>query len=555
MKKIKKAIPLILCLTMCLMLLAACGGSGDSGTSPAASSQPGTSASPSAPPSPGATAPGGESGGEAVGDVAEEGASYADHIEIIIDNNRISVINPMIPGSNITPSHWIMFMIYDRLVYYDETAQIFLPALATEWSTDDYITFRFKLRDDVYFHNGEHFTAQDIAGTRALAEEATGTMMSSQWRPVETVNIINDYEVELVLGSINVDFLMNLAQPQAGILNKKAVDADPENGPLIGTGPFTVTDFLTNEHTSLERFDGFWGELAPTRSITMRFIPEVSARATMMLNGEAQLCFSISSEDMHLFENDSYNIFPLIMNNPQGLSFNMQHPITGDRNFRMAVLHAMNRTDIATVAAGDWAWGISDEYYGESVWGIATAFRSILPVYGTDPDLAKEYLAQSSYNGEVIQITASVSTNVKGAEILQQQLSAVGINSEINETDTAGLNAQYGTPDHHIIYHGITFTYAAGSANHVYIPGGAQNRGNYDNPEVTRLLTEAAVSLNETDRAALYHEAQQLIYEDMPFANILWRLNGVVGTRGIGGLILPNDTHSTQLRGLYWIVD
>ena len=258
---------------------------------------------------------------------------------------------------------------------------------------------------------------------------------------------------------------------------------------------------------------------------------------------------------MYLFENDDYLIFPLIMNNPQGMSFNMLHPITGDRNFRMAVIHAIDRADYATVAAGDWAWGVSDDNGGESMWGYATAFRKFIPVYGYNPELAKQYLADSVYNGESIELTAAISTNLKGAEIMQQQLAAIGIDSYINETDTAGLNAQFRTAEHNIIVHGITFTYAAGSANHVFIPGGSQNRGSYDNPEVTRLLQEAAVTLDPAVREALYHEAQDIIAYDMPFSPLIWRLNGIVGTRGVGGLILPNDTHSTNLRGLYWIVD
>jgi ABC-type transport system substrate-binding protein len=138
--------------------------------------------------------------------------------------------------------------------------------------------------------------------------------------------------------------------------------------------------------------------------------------------------------------------------------------------------------------------------------------------------------------------------------MLQQNLSAIGINMVINETDTAGLNAEFHTPDHHIIFHGITFTYAAGSSRHVFVPGGAQNRGNYDNPEVTRLITEALSMTDGAARARNYETVQRLVAEDLPFVNVLWRLNGIVGARGIGGLRLPADTHQTDLRNIYWVI-
>jgi peptide/nickel transport system substrate-binding protein len=212
----------------------------------------------------------------------------------------------------------------------------------------------------------------------------------------------------------------------------------------------------------------------------------------------------------------------------------------------------MDQEEIAVVCSGEWGAVPADR----SIWGFATEFRNgDLPLFPRDLDLARDYLAKSTYNGEEIEITASIVTNIKAAEVLQSQLLDIGINSRINATDTAGLNAQFFNAEHHIIFHGITFTYAAGSAKNVFAPGGAQNRGTYDNPEVTRLLTEAAGTTDAAVRSGLYKQIQALVAEDMPFVNIFWRLNGIVGRKGVGGLKLPSDTHQTDLRGLYWIID
>ena len=552
MKTKKKEVALLLALVMCLALLAACGGSGDTTTSP----DPAGSASPTPTSSPApASSPSTTPAIVAPAPIVED-AKYADHIEVIIDNSRISVVNPMLPGSNTTPSHWTMIMIYDRLLEYNEATGEYVAGLATRWDTSDYKTFTFELRNDVSFHNGEKFTAHDVLYTIGLAQEATGTMMASHWGQVETATAVNDYTLELVLHNVNIDFYMSVAQPQTGILNELAVSSDPDYGPCVGTGPFIFTEFITNEYVTVVRNDNYWGDLPLTKSMTLRFIPEISARTTMMLNGEAQVCFSLSSEDYYLFENDDFSIFPLTMNNPQGVSFNMAHPITGDYNFRMAVLHAMNREEIAIVAAGDWAKALDNTNGGGTVWGFSTGYRnSDLPVIPYDVEKAKEYLAQSTYNGEDIEITASLSTNIKGSEILQQQLSAIGISLVINETDTAGLNAQFRTPDHHLIFNSLTFTNAPGSAMNVFSPGAGQNRGNYNNPEVTQLLNDAAAELDPAARGRMYGRIQELVVEDMPFVNIFWRLNGIVGAKGIGGLILPTDTHQSDLRGIFWVVD
>ena len=556
--KIRKILAIGICLVMCVALFAACGDkTEDTPTAPGGSSAPATTSG--APPSvsmPPATPAGGSDNEIVQAAPQEEGAQYAEHIEIIMDNNRISVVNPMEPASNSTPTHWTMIMIYDRLITYDENTATFGPMLATSWNTDDYLTFTFTLRDDVNFQNGDHFTAQDVVDTIELARAATGTMMSSQWSPVETARAVSDYELELVLGGVNVDFLMNICQPQTGILCKRAVEADPENGPLVGTGPFMVTDFVSNEYVTVERFDGYWGELPITKSMRLIFIPEVAARATMLLNNEVQVSFSTGVEDYDLFRNDNYSIFPLTMNNPQGISFNMINPITGDYNFRMAVAHAMNRDEIAVVCSGEWGVGLADNTGGNTIWGFATAFRNNdLHVPEYDPELARQYLAQSNYNGETVKITCSIVTNIKAAEVLQDQLADVGINSVVDETDGAGLNAQFFNAEHQIIFHGITFTYAAGSCRNVFMLGGAQNRGTYENQEVMDLVTEAASTFDPAVRAELYYRIQELVNDDMPFINVFWRLNGIVGCKGIGGLVLPSDTHQTNLRGIYWRLD
>ena len=565
MKKSRKAIAIILCLVMCLVVLAACNKTDTSeqpSSSPSLAPAPPSESmppvvetnSPAASPAPSSAAPSAE---PASPEPSEEAAvKYADHIDIILDNNRPSSINPMLPASNITPSHWVFFLLYDRLIVYDEPTNSYQNQLATNWETTDYQTYTFDLRQDVTFHNGEKFTAQDVVDTVELARAATGSMMQSQWSPVETATALSDYKLELKLDSVNIDFPMNLCMPQAGILNKKAVEADSDFGANVGTGPFILTGFTSNEEISVKRNDDFWGEKAKVETMNLRFIPEHTARTTMLLNNESQVCFGVSSEDYGFFENDNFTISPLVMNNPQGLTFNMANPITADKNFRLAVMYAIDRDELAMVGAGEWAWGVSDAVGGESLWGYATAFRNNnLTAFTQDYEKAQEYIDKSNYDGSPVRVTASVSTNINALDLLISQLAVIGVVVEPNETDTAGLNAEFFTTDSQIIFHGMTFSYAAGSCRNVFLPGGGQNRGNYDNPEVTALINEAAGTLDDNARRELYMKIQELVYDDVAFANIYWRLNGIVAVKGVGGMVLPSDTHSTNLRDIYWIID
>jgi ABC-type transport system substrate-binding protein len=167
MKRTKKIIAVFLALTVCIGLLAACGPSDDTG----GGSGTGT----------GGSTGGGGGGGlapiPAPADVAPEappeGANLADHIDIIIDATTITVINPLVPAGGGGPTAWSYYMVHDRLVE-KVGPGVYEPGIATSWETDDWKNFTFYLRDNAYFHNGDHFTAEDVVFTVEIAHQNPG---------------------------------------------------------------------------------------------------------------------------------------------------------------------------------------------------------------------------------------------------------------------------------------------------------------------------------------------------------------------------------------------
>ena len=236
MKKHGRLIALALVVVMSMAMLAACGPTTNEQPAPGtqqANQQPGQQAA-----TPGTTP--GTTGGTGGGDAIIAGpdvdvVNFAEAIDIIMDNNMIGIISPLSPGAMSGPSRWAFTLIHDRLVEQDEHGN-FIEGLATNWSTEDSQTYTFNLREGVTFHNGDAFTAQDVADTVAMAQEAPGGLAPQAWRNVETVNIIDAHTVELVLSTVDVEFLFSISAPGAGILNRRAVESDAEEGTWIGTG-------------------------------------------------------------------------------------------------------------------------------------------------------------------------------------------------------------------------------------------------------------------------------------------------------------------------------
>ena len=556
MKKIR-IIAFVIAMLIILPLFTACsGGSGggdgtaappSSAGSPSASSSSGggASAPPSAPPS------------QLAPDVAavpgqapeDETARFADEIVIITDGNGGSVVNPFYPAITITAIFWTYNMIYDRLLYPVGVGEQG-PNLATEWKTDDFVTFTLKLRDDVYFHNGDKFTAKDVVFTATTGRDSPGTVSNNIWAGVKEVNAIDDYTVEIVLNNINVDFWYLLARNDAVILNERAIAEDPEKGPWVGTGAYILNEFVPLDHWYFERNDNYWGNPPITRNITMLHIPEPNTRIIMLLNGEAQIVFQTPKEDLHMFRDDpNYVFFQHIINNASPIVFNLSHPVLSDWNFRMAVASAVDKEEIAMVVGSDY---IFPDYEFGALWGYMTEFRNTdLKQIPEDLEAAKRYLDASVYNGETIIMTTALPENTKAAEIVQQQLNRIGIKTELNKVEMPAISALHQSGQLEMLVTGSQF-YLNGATirNNVY-PGAPSNRAQYENPEVTDLLDRAAREFDYNTRGELYKEVQRIIAEDLPFFNLFWTAAIHVGVKGIGGFNLPADMYY-DLRYIYW---
>lgn len=547
----KRITAILLALVLCLAV-AACGSdtTTDDGVTPSGDTTNG------GPTPSGATAPGGENvlaPGDVISAPEGEDVQYADMIDIIMEIS-VSVLDPHTQGSTGAATGNIYVCVYDKLIV-SAGEGVYTPELATSWDSDDMQTWTFRLRNDVFFHNGDKFTAQDVVNTIESAKDGPGSYGFNSWRDVNTATAIDEYTVQIVLNSANADFLFLISMPGAGIISKAARDADPVTGAWIGTGAFYVSDFSSGDYVTLTRNDNYWGTPPITRVLNFHYVPEMTARTIMMQNGDSQMCTSISNEDMDLFvsDPDNYTIYAFIGNTIFGVYFNLNDPITGDLNFRKAVAYALNRPDITIVAAGEWAEAATDGNY----WGNSTEFRNNnIPMLPYDLDLAKQCLAESSYNGEEVELMSALVINNAMAEVIQEQLSLIGINVKLFQTDAPTLlsSSVYGNDRVQMVSWVAAFTQSAAAARSMYYPAGGDNRASYNNPEVNDLLDLAPTIASPEERGAIYRQIQEIVAADLPFIRVFSRMFSLVCAKGVGGIIVsPDQAH--DFRGIFLILD
>ena len=549
MKKTRRVFCLILGVIMCASLLAGCGNGeqqtsssappAESSAAPSASSSPAANSGAAAP-SPTTSSIFGDVGSMTLtGDEETEETRYREELTIIIDQNTISAIDSFSPGTpNVT--RWALYCFLDRLV--TEVSGEYQPMLATSWETTDWQHFNFKLRDDIYFHNGEKFTADDIVYTVERASNSPGAVSYDWLSGIDNIEVVNDYEINITLAGVNVDFLYFLSQPHSGIVNRKACETDEEKGVFIGTGPWVVDEFVPSEYVTFLRNEDYWRELPKTKVLTLKYVANIAAKVMMLEKDEAQFALGLDPSDFPYLESSpEFDTYKYTDNNCQWMGFNMNDPICSDINFRKAIASVINTEELALACRNGYA---VPETTG-SFWGFATEFKdNSIPQIPYDIEKAKEYLEMSSYNGETVEIVAAFADKLIMSEWIQEQCKAIGVNIEIYQTDVAGMGAYAKFTDNQaqMISHTGSWSNLATSVRAYYYPNASSNRASYVNDEVTALLDLAPSITDTAEREKIYKQIQQLAAQDIPFINIYYLTQVAACLPGLAGITLKADS-------------
>lgn len=263
MKRLSKFFAMLLCLSL---ILAACAPADDSSSqnSSAAVSQ---------------------SGGEDASDQSSTASSTTGAVKTGDTDTLVYAVNAepgkIDPQNNVVlPGLMMERQLYDPLVMKDpETGEI-VPSLATEWEWLDDTHLQMKLRENVTFHDGTPFTAEDVKFT--IGRFATGSATSSLYGPFDAENteIVDDHTIIIAFSTPYAPALNFLTNPRALIVCKSWVEANGEealNQNANGTGPFKFKEWIIGSSATFERNDNYWGEGPSFKTLVIRFIIEDSA--------------------------------------------------------------------------------------------------------------------------------------------------------------------------------------------------------------------------------------------------------------------------------------
>lgn len=223
--------------------------------------------------------------------------AYDPEAAITLTTNADPTFNPWYPGVGIE-SDLINEMIFDGLTRWDENMQV-SPRLATSWEvSDDGLTWTFKLRDNVLWHDGEVFDAEDVAFTfnEIVLNSDLGATNANIYAPIDRVEIVDSYTVKFLMKEPFSSLPEYLTYYEgilpehifAGVDDPWSLSSFNKEGP-IGTGAFRFEAYQSGAFVRLVRNSDYWDGEPKIREVTFQVVPDPDAQIAQMLAGNLDL--------------------------------------------------------------------------------------------------------------------------------------------------------------------------------------------------------------------------------------------------------------------------
>jgi peptide/nickel transport system substrate-binding protein len=437
--------------------------------------------------------------------------------------------------------------VFDTLVWSGDDLGL-EPRLAESWRAVNDTTWEFKLRRGVKFHDGSDFTANDVKFSIERIPAVSGPNPTTIYiRRVKEVKIVDPYTVQVITDgpapTLPNDFIRLFivsAKVAKDFSTKETANEGFNSGKAaIGTGPYKFVSWTPKDQLVLERFDGYWGEKEPWQRVLRKEIPNDTARVAQLKAGQLDLIARAPAADVPTLEKDSkltvvkvdtvyiFNMeLDLREKAPQITAKDgsalPQNPLR-DPRVREAIDLAIDRPALAEVAMEGMGKPVN-QLVTPSIFG----YNKSLPERKVDIARAKKLLADAGYPNGFKATFSFTNDRLPGdrqvGTSVAQMLAAIGLEVQANAQPAAVFFPARSRGDYSMPMSGWgTLTgeahYTLSSTVHSNDPVrkfGPFNILGYSNPQMDKLIQDAAVEMDINKRRSYLEQANALVAQDRP---------------------------------------
>lgn len=495
-----------------------------------------------------------------------------------------TVFNPLMPKIEVDDN--VQFSIFDALFRITEEGVI-VPNLATEVPTqenggisEDGLQWRIQLRDDVRWHDGEQFTAEDVKYTLELIVNPD----FRSWRTtghnlVRDIEVISPTEITWRMEEPFAPYMSFLTETFIVPAHILGTDDNPNesafNRAPIGTGAFRWGQRTAGDNLTLVANPEYFGEGPYIEELIFRYIPDMTVLFTQFQSGDIDLVGRsyITQDNYEAASNLPDRVVDLVpATSIESVYLNLERPQFKERAVREALYLALDRDSIVDVL-----------YYGlpnqtETFMPRQSYhYHDSLPAHEFNLEKARQILDEAGWvpggdgirakDGVRLSFNNSTTTGAhlreQAQQFVQQTFREIGVEMNIENLPAAVMWGDFwGQSQFDSAMVGITYLIAADPdvtnrfhSGAIAAQGGrGSNTGQYANPEVDALLEEGARTFDAEKRREIYLRVQEIIRDDLPFLP-LFAYTQVYGRKaGIEGFVPNTNTRSEtwHAAGWYW---
>jgi len=428
-------------------------------------------------------------------------------------------IDPHGPNALLRESVLVARQVFETLVKFDNNEPV--PLLAESWKQIDDKTWQFKLRPGVKFHDGTDFDSADVKASAMRLSRAKGGL-ASQWKVLESVETPDPLTVIIHLKNPVGPFLRITSFLSIGpseVVNAKGPEEYGAGVILPGTGPFKISDFSPGDSLTVSANPTYWGEKPKVKGLQFVNIPEQTARVTAILNGEVDIAWAFSDDELATLRGNSSVKVDVVPSATYGYAwFNAARKPFDDPRVRRAMWHALDLQKVLRDLKPE-TGTVAKNVIPETVFGFTP-----LDPYSYDPKKSKALLAEAGLpNGFSTSILFGQNFFPGISDFAQTFISywdAVGVKVRPLEQERAIFTHNFREMNWDMVLASnpaltLDADYTVGR---LYL---SENKEmNYTNRELDKILLAAKAESDQAKRKELYAQATKIIWDDA--VGIFW---------------------------------
>ncbi|MDW0090027.1 ABC transporter substrate-binding protein [Clostridioides difficile] len=487
---------------------------------------------------------------------------------------------------------YIMNLVYDSLFTIDENYNV-IPQLVKEYNiAQDGMSIDIKLKD-AKWHDGKNVTSNDVNYTIGLIQKSADSPYNEFTKNIASVDIKSDKDFTIKFKARYAFSIDSLIFPIVSQNHLDSKDVNDKNNNMIGNGKYKIESYTEREGMVLSVNKDYYEEIPKTmKNIKVGMVPNEEARTSMVMALDSDIT-NVTLNDLSKFQEKEFNITKYQGRDYECVLFNYNNPFFKDVNFRKAIAHSIDKDRIISEGYMDDATPVNfplnskSKYYNSEMKDLEfnkdkaieclakVEYANINSVNQNDNKVKNQKKsakknskkltpeeeakakkaeedrikkeAEEKKNREKEEVKKSLSEinlkiivnrdnseRIKTANIINENLKAIGINSTVNQLSDKDMENALNSKNYDLALVGWKLSIIPDASSIIASSG-------YTDDKLNGYMSALTSSTSEIETKKAYKDVQTYIKDNATFISLAVRNNYIVSNSRLKGEITPND--------------